>query len=287
MKFLVLAIAASTGNHLLFKAFARFRVDLWSAIVANYAACVLIGCASSQALPFSSSVPAQGWYPFSVLQGGIFVACLFLLGLTTAKQGVAVASLATRLSVALPTAGAFFLYNDPLTAAKVGGIMAALLALYLSGLEPAKSAEAGKASSMLPFALFTMFGAYSILIKYVQERYLDKASYHAYVLAAFFSAFLISGVVLAWRLFGKKQACRWPDLLWGVALGCSNYGSVYFLVRALAVPGWQSSRIFPTVSTAVVVFSSFGAWAFFNERIRRLLLVALVIGAGSIILVNL
>jgi drug/metabolite transporter (DMT)-like permease len=287
MTFLVLAVVSSTFNHLFFKAFVRFRIDLLSAIVGNFAACVVIGYSFSIESISRSSFFARDWFPFSILQGGVFVACLFLMGRTTEKQGVAVASLATRLSVALPTVAAFLLYDDLVTASKITGILIALLALYLSCADLSESAHPLRAGTMLPLALFAVFGAYSTLIKFVQERFLGSTSYHAYVIFSFFSAFLISGSVLAWRLFKKQQACKWKDLIAGLALGCANYGSVYFLLRALSVPGWQSSQLFPTVSIAVVGLSSFGAWAFFNERFHRRMLVALAIGVGSIVLVNL
>ncbi|MCP4656184.1 MAG: hypothetical protein GY856_12295 [bacterium] len=287
MTFLVLAVVSSTFNHLLFKAFARFRIDLLSAIVVNYAACVVIGYSSSMESISRSSVFAQDWYPFSIIQGGVFVACLFLMGRTTEKQGVAVASLATRLSVAIPTVTAFLLYDDLLTASKIIGILAALLALSLSCVDPTGSAHPLKAGGLLPLALFTVFGTHSTLVKFVQEQFLGGTSYHTYVMSAFLSAFLISGSVLAWRLFKKQQACRWRDLIWGLALGCTNYGSVYFLIRALSVPGWQSSQLFPTISIAVLSLSTLGAWAFFSERLHRWMLGALAIGAGSIVLVNL
>jgi drug/metabolite transporter (DMT)-like permease len=272
---------------LLFKAFARYRIDLLSAIVANFAACVIIGYSSSGAslgrvFPFS-----QNWYLFSILQGCVFVACLFLMGRTTEKQGVAVASLATRLSVAIPTVAAFLLYEDLLTAAKIIGILTALLALYLSCMDPARSApHSYRAKSILPVALFAVFGAYSLLVKFVQQKYLDKTSYHAYVMASFFTAFMISGLVLVWRWFAKQQAFRRRDFISGLVLGCTNYGSVYFLIRVLGVPGWQSSQLFPTISTAVVALSSLGARVFFKEHFQRRMLWALAIGIGSIVLIN-
>lgn len=287
MTFLVLAIVSSTCNHLLFKAFARLRIDLLSAIVVNYAVCLFIGYSASGASFTRSSIFLQEWYPFSVIQGGVFVVCLFLIGRTTEKQGVSVASLATRLSVAIPTFTAFLLYDDLLTPSKITGILAALLALYLSCIDPAGSVDPPESAMMFPLALFTAFGMHSTLVKFVQERFLSSSSYHEYVTAAFLSAFLISGSVLAWRLFSREQACRWSDMISGLALGFSNYGSVYFLIRALSIPGWQSSQLFPTVSISIVSLSSFGAWVFFNERLHRKMLGALVIGAGSIVLINL
>jgi drug/metabolite transporter (DMT)-like permease len=287
MIFLVLAVLCSTGNQLLFKMFARLRIDLFSAIVANYSVCVVIGFSSSGQAIRPGAMFTQGWHFYSILQGGLFVACLFLLGLTTARHGVAVASLATRLSVVIPTMAAFLLYGDLLTVFKIGGILASLLALYLSSTDRAGNAKAVHSPGILPLSLFIVFGLYATLLKYVQEKFLSGFSYHTYVLLSFLSAFLLSAALLAWRLFKKKQVCRWQDMLAGFVLGCSNYGAVYFLIRTLGVPGWQSSQLFPTVSISVVTLSTLGAWAFFNEKLQRRILWALAIGIGSIVIVNL
>ena len=287
MLYLIFAIVFSTINHLMFKAFARRRIDLLSAIVINYIVCVVIGYSSSMASISIPSMFGQNWYPFSVLQGGLLVACLFLIGWTTAKQGVSIASLATRLSVAIPTVMAFFLYDDVVTALKVIGILAALMALYLSGIEDTETAAPLQALNLLPFILFVAFGVHSTLIKFVQARLLDSTSYHAYVMASFLAALLISGLVLAWRIFKQQYTKRWQDLIAGLVLGCTNYGAVYCLLRALSVPGWQSSQLFPTISIAVVGLSSMGAWVVFKERLQRRMVGALIIGVASIVLVNL
>ena len=287
MTFLVLAIACSTSNHLLFKSFVRYRIDLLGAIVVNYTVCMIIGAASSVTPVFTISLFTQNWYPISIVQGIILVVCLLLIGRTTEKQGVAVTSLATRLSVAIPTAAAFFLYGDMVTTMKILGIPAAFLALYLSSGVSTGSDHSFKTMNILPIALFAFFGVHSTLIKFVQERFLDKTSYHTYAMAAFLSAFLVSGAILAWRLARKRQTFRWKELVWGFVLGCTNYGSIYFLIRALSIPGQESSQLFPTLSIAVVGLSSLGAWFFFDERPGGRMLGALAIGAAAIVLVNL
>jgi drug/metabolite transporter (DMT)-like permease len=287
MQFLIFAIAFSTLNHMLFRAFARRRIDLLSAIVVNYVVCVAIGYGSLVDSISWRSMFGLDWYPFSVVQGAMLVVCFYLIGLTTKKQGVAVASLASRLSVAIPTVLAFLLYKDTVTSLKVAGILAAIVALYLIGVENTGKTERLQAVKILPITLFVLFGLHSSLIKFVQAQYLDNASYHAYVMSAFFSALLISGAGLVWRICRKQYAGKWKDLISGLLLGCTNYGAVYFLIRTLGVPGWQSSQLFPTISIAVVCLSSIGARVVFNERLHRRVLRAIVIGVGAIILVNL
>lgn len=286
MTFLIFAILFSTFNHLLFKAYARFQIDLLSVIVVNYAVCIVIAFASSVESIFQNSFFLQAWYPFSIIQGILLVSCLYLLGRTTKKHGVAVASLATRISVAIPTIAAFFLYDDSVKLLKITGILATILALYLSCFNQNRSKNSIGSIGILPLSLFLVFGAHFVLIKFVQERYLDNSSYQVYVLFAFLSAFIISGSTLLWKLFKRQQICRIKDLVSGLALGFTNYGAIYFLLRVLSVPDWQSSQLFPTISIAVVGLSSFGAWLIFKERLVWRMTGALTIGAISIILIN-
>jgi len=286
MTYLLIAIVCSTGNHLWFKAFARYRVDLLSAIVANYLACVLIGYGSSAASTFRSSIFSQDWYLLSVVQGAMLVICFLLIGRTTQKHGAAPASLATRLAVVIPTVAAFGLYGDVVSVPKIAGVLAAIPALYLSCADPSELRSIPK-PGLLPVALFVAFGLHSALLKLVQEHFLGTASYHAYVMSAFLSALVISSAILGRRLLKKLQRCKGRDFLLGLLLGCTNYGAVYFLIRVLGLPGWESSQIFPTISIAVVSLSALGAWAGFGERVSRRMLMALAIGAAAIVLVNL
>ena len=287
MTYLILAIVTSTLNHLIFKGIARFKIDLLTAIVVNYAVCTTIGFTSSRQTLLQESVFQQSWFPFSVLQGCFLVTCFFLIGLSTRKQGVAITTLATRLSLVIPVAMAFILFSDPITFPKVAGIFTAISALYLSVIDPSKSKELVKSVSHLPIILFIFFGLNTSMMKIVEAGYLTDASYHAYVMFAFVAAFVISATVLGWRIIQNKQMSRWQDLLAGLVLGSVNYGAVYFLIRALSVPGFQSSQVFPTISIAVVIFSALGARLFFVELINKRLITAILIGAGSIILVNL
>ena len=286
MLFLILAIASSILNHLLFKIRARHNVDLLTMVVVNFAVCVAIGYGTSPSLFHPGQFSGQTWFPFALGHGCIFVGGFLLIGWTTEKQGVAVASLATRLSVIIPITAAFFLYGDALTLLNSVGIIAALLALYLSCQGPSRALQNSANNRKATGALFLLFGTHLTLIKFIQQYYLGDTPYHVYATLAFFSAFILSLAILAWRLVTKRQVSRGRDVLAGLALGCSNYGSVYFLIEALAVPGWQSSQLFPTINVAVVGLSSLCAWALFQEQIRRRTLGALAIGLVSIVLIN-
>ena len=253
----------------------------------NYFVCVIIGFSSTRLAGIDGSLWARDWFGFAIFHGLLLIGSFYLIALTTKHAGVAIASLATRISVVVPIVTAFFLYGDILTVFKTVGILGALIALSLSSLENDSSSKI-KAESRryLPVALFIAFGSHLTLTKYVQEFYLDAVAYHSYVMLSFASALLFGTGAMAWRVVTKKDIYQKRDFLVGILLGCVNYGSVYFLIRALSIEGWESSEIFPTISIAVVVFSSVGAYIFFREKFQRLKMVALILGLISVVFIN-
>ena len=287
MVYLILSIACSTGNHLLFKAFKQWKIKLLCAIVVNYVVCVIIGFSSTRLARIDGSLWSQDWFGFAIFHGLLLIGSYYLIALTTKHIGVAVASLSTRISVMVPIVTAFFFYGDILTVFKAVGILGALIALYLSSLENGSgpSVKAGS-SHYLPVALFIAFGSHLTLTKYVQEYYLNDVMYHSYVMLSFASALLFGVGAMAWRVLIKKDIYQKRDFLAGILLGCVNYGSVYFLIRALSIEGWESSEIFPTISIAVVIFSSVGAYLLFREKMQGSKIAALILGLISIVFIN-
>ncbi len=289
MATLILAIVFSTLTHLMFKTIARFHCRLLTAIVANYLVCVAIGCIAWFPSHNLIDIIQSPWYPISIVQGAMLMICFFLIGRTTQKHGVASASLASRLAVVIPTTAAFFLYDDQITLLKSAGIIAAIVSLYLSSqssIHPNPHPGRNNPVVKLPGLLFLAFGLHATLIKAVQHHFLDPDSYHIYVTSSFSAAFLISLSIWVRNLAGKKLLFKWKDFALGLLLGCTNYAGVYYLFRALGIPGWQSSQIFPTISIAVVGLSALGAYAIFKEYLDRTMLKALAIGAISIGLIN-
>ena len=287
MIFLIFAILSSTTNHLLFKAFGKYKIDILTAIVVNYAVCSVIGFTSSFEILSKNSLLTNNWFFFSVGQGALLFICFYLMGRTTTSHGVTVASVSSRISVAIPTLMAFILYNDLLTITKIGGILIALISLSLSAGNKNNNSESHKMGYLLPAMLFVAFGMHSTLVKFVQAFYLENSSYHIYTMTSFFFAFLISGIFLLWRNLQQFKKLFKKDIIAGIILGCTNYAAFFFLISVLGIPGWESSALFPTMSISVVGFSSFGAWLIFKENISLRMIFVIFLGAVSIILLNL
>jgi len=83
-------------------------------------------------------------------------------------------------------------------------------------------------------------------------------------------------------------------LIWGIMLGISNFGSIYFLIRTLNHRSPQgniidSSIVFGVNNTGIVVLSVFTGFIVFREKLKRinwigvgLALVAIIIFAYTV-----
>jgi drug/metabolite transporter (DMT)-like permease len=287
MIFLLLAILGSGIIPVVFRAFEGWRVNVFWAIPVNYITCVLVGNLLTGKSLSPTDLASQSWIFFAALQGVILAVNFYLLAHTAQRVGVAIASLASRLSVAIPSILAFRLYGDSLTVVKISGLLAALLALYLC----TASDQRGRTSNpgllqVSPIILFLTFGAYFTILKYLQTYHLTESSYHSYVMSGFIFAFLSSIVIgIGKRVFAPTDF-RVRHCIAGVILGVINYIAIYALLKVLALKGWESSQLFPIYSVGVVAVSSLLATLFFRERMSRQKTIGLAVGLVAVALLN-
>lgn len=287
MLFLALAVLCSASLPLLFRAFDEWRVDVFWAIPANYLTCVVLGSLLA-GNPFGYlKIHAEPWVAFSFFQGLFLAGNFFLLAFTAQRAGVSVAALASRLAVAIPVLLGFLLYGDELSALKIFGLAIAGLSLLLTttGGEVTRALMSAR-HKLLPWIVFTSFGLYLSLLKFVQAFYLNDASYHSYVTLSFLFAFLASCVAVARVQKPSGARFRNLDLFWGTILGAINYAAVYFLVRVLSIEGWESSQIFPTYAVSALLVSSVMAFLLFGERLSRVKQLGLLAGVAAVALLN-
>lgn len=287
MLFIFLAILGSGVIPVIFRAFEGWRVDLFWAIPINYVTCVTIGTLLSGDFSVFEKLAGAPWLGWAALQGFLLAVNFFLLAHTAQRAGVAIAALASRLSVAIPSVLAFLLYGDTLTPVKILGLAAALAALYLcTAPERNGGGTSAKLFHLLPLLVFATFGCYFSILKYLQTYYLDPTNYHAYVMSGFAFAFITSIVIGRAKGLMFSADFRSVHLLAGVGLGMINYIAVYSLLRVLALQGWQSSQLYPIYSVGVVAVSTLLAFICFRERLSRRKMAGLLVGLVAVGLLN-
>lgn len=290
MLFLLGSIILTSWLTLSFKIVERFNIPVFQAIVFNYIACVITGSFVNGAFPVSGSTFAESWFKWSLLMGLMFVSIFNLVGITAQKMGVAVTSVANKLSLVIPFVFSIYLYNESTTWIKLAGIVIALAAVVLtcipsaSGLEP--SGKPFHLSNLfLPVVLFISSGLLDTLIKYVEQTELNDGNKNAYLITSFGVAAVLGSITLLFLLLTGKVKFDKRSILAGIMIGVPNYFSIWCLVRVLKDYQGNSSAIFPINNMGIVLFSTVAAWIFFKERLSTLNWLGIVLSIAAIALI--
>jgi drug/metabolite transporter (DMT)-like permease len=266
MFFLLTGIICNIILLIVLKSFKKFGVAAFPAIVVNYFV------AGSFSLLFTSpkSIYLDAthlWLPAALL-GILFVSVFFLISLTTDKIGVSAASVANKMSVAIPVILAFIIYGDSITWLKIAGIILALLSVVFVSASGKKETSEKKPNYLLPAAVFIGSGVIDALVNYVQKKIVQNDVETACMVGLFFFAagtFGLLGFLLFYK--DKKNLNIKKTLLAGIILGTPNYFSIYFVMRAISCDIMQSSVLYPIVNVGVVLGSTLIAFLFFAEKL--------------------
>lgn len=209
MIYLLGSIVLTSYLTLSFKVLERFGIPIFPSIVFNHVVCVITGSLVNNAFPLRVSTLKEPWFVWALVMGSFFIALFNLIGFTAQKIGVAVASVANKLSLVVPFCFSLYLYNEKATAWKIAGIVVALAAVVFTCL-PAKKTEGPKKASslflrvLLPAILFFGSGVLDTMIKYVEHAFLNGTNNNAFLITAFTSAATIGLMLLAAMLLFKK-----------------------------------------------------------------------------------
>lgn len=290
MIFLLGSIILSSYLTLAFKFCGRYNIDIFQAIVFNYITCVITGSIVNGSFPLSTQSFNYAWVQWGCAMGVLFIGLFNLIGITTQKSGVAVATVANKLSLVIPVLLAVYLYGEVLFGLKLLGIGVALLAVALTCYQPARDKEVNGPKSgwlqyLLPVILFVGSGLLDAVINHVQKNYITDDNSNAFLITGFLSAASIGSVILIVLLFTGKKRFSFVNLLAGILIGIPNYFSIWFLMKFLKISTWQSSAKIPVNNMGIVLFSSVVAWLLFREKLSLINWAGILLSIAAIALI--
>jgi drug/metabolite transporter (DMT)-like permease len=278
---LVFCIISSTLIMVVFKIVERQNKDIFSAIVINYYTAVILGI-SIGGFPSHSLLDYQ-WFRFSLLMGVLFVFVFFIVGMSTKKAGIAITSITGKMSVILPISFSIIWFNESVSILKISGIILTIISLFLIIYSPQVRNSDNNKFPGLPVLLFFGVGIVDSLIKFTQETFIRGADTNTFSTVTFMVAGLTGTVVWLIRRFCFGVKVPIP-LISGIVLGIVNFGSLYFIVKALDSGFADSSIIFGLNCIGIVGFSVFLGLVFFGEKLTVTKKIGIGLTVISIIL---
>jgi len=280
--YLLLSIASSTLIFVLFKLFNKYNINTLQAIVVNYVTACLCGSLLYDGQIRPSDIIKTDWFFAAIGLGFLFITIFNVMALTAQKNGLSVASVASKMSVIIPVIFGIYVYNESTGVQKTIGIILALIAVYLTSVKQ-KDDSVLTQSIYLPIILF--FG--SGIIDTSVNHFAPDDGIPIFSATIFGIAAIIGLVILSYKAIIRKDYFKLKSVPFGILLGIVNYCSIYFLLKALRVDGFESSTLFTINNVVIVAISTLVGLVLFKEKISNKNWIGIFIAIISIILVTL
>ena len=281
--YLLLSILCSTLIFIVFKTIDRLQISTLHTIVINYVtACGLGMILNTQPITIKNTIQSD-WFLGALFLGFLFISIFFVMARTAQTHGVSVASVASKMSVIIPVIFGIIVYNEGTGKQKIAGIILALFAVYWTSLKKNTSLKS-KRSLTLPLILFLGSGIIDTSIKYLETNYVPENGIPMFSATIFFIAGSLGFIYL---LIKNQWRFTLRNLFSGLILGVINYGSIYFLLKALNHETFESSTLFTINNVGVVMLSTLSALLLFKEDLSKKNWIGISLAIISILLVTL
>ncbi|MEM6515419.1 MAG: EamA/RhaT family transporter [Bacteroidota bacterium] len=292
MIYLFLSVAASTLIFIIFKLFNKFGINTLHAIIVNYAVAFLCGILAFKGEINITSIVNSDWFLGAVFLGFLFISIFNVMALTSQRNGLSVASVASKMSVVIPVIFGIYVYDESTGLQKIIGIILALLAVYLTSIKT-KTTENFTKGLWLPVILFFGSGIIDTSIKFIETTYLPDNGIPIFSATVFVFAFTIGSCLIAYKaIFNKKAKTNTTNhqkmklIIGGSILGIVNYASIYYLLKALDHDSLESSVIFTVNNVAIVMLTTLIGLMAFKETISKTNWAGIFLAIVSIALVT-
>jgi drug/metabolite transporter (DMT)-like permease len=246
-----------------FKLLNTFKIDASKAIVINYFSACAFGILTNLKPIDVQQIIIEKWFYGALILGILFIVIFNIMAITAQKNGLSVASVATKMSVVIPVIFGVLVYRETLSIALTIGIILALSSVYLTSSK-SETVSNLKRNLILPIFLFVGSGVIDTTIKYFQTNYMAKDDISVFSATIFCFAAVIGVIQLAVK---KKLSFDLKTILGGMVLGLVNFGSLYFLIKSLQLDGWSSATVFTLNNVGIVMSSTLVGRFFFKEHL--------------------
>ncbi|MCK8523984.1 EamA family transporter [Aquimarina sp. D1M17] len=285
MIYLLLSILASSLIFIIFKLFSKYNVDTLQAIIINYIVASISGIIAYSEPVNLTTISEEGWFFGAMILGVIFISVFNLMAITTQKNGLSVAAVATKMSLVIPILFGIFMYKESTEVLKIIGIIVALIAVYLTSMKSTGGVSINKNNLIFPILVFIGSGIIDTSLKYFETNHVAQNDVPIFSASIFGFAAIVGIITLVYKSITSNLRLSIKNVIAGIGLGVPNYFSIYFLIKALRHDNIDSSTIFTVNNVAVLIVSTIAGILLFREKLSLRNWIGIVLAMVSIYLV--
>ena len=253
----------------LFKYFGKYGVNNLQAIIVNYFTAGTLSLIVAHNNDIKISLPDIIYSTYiipSLIIGFLFIVTFNLLAFGTQKIGIAISTVANKMSMIIPVIIGISLFSEKLGMFKLIGIVLAISAIYMT------STKSGKLSfdkKFLPIILLIFFGQGMAdgTLSWAQKFSINDENTPLFFASVFLIAGILGSMFLIYETIKNGFKLEFKNLMWGIGLGIPNYLTLHFFVRSLQSPIFESSQVFPIVNMGVIVLTALAGILLFREKL--------------------
>jgi drug/metabolite transporter (DMT)-like permease len=222
----------------------------------------------------------------------MFIIMFFLVSFSTNKAGISVTTVASKMSVIFPiTFSVIIDPGDQLTLLKSVAVIIALCGVMLTVYKPEKETPE-RSIVYIPLLLFVGMGVVDSMVKLAQHQYVHDSETAIFSAILFLNAFLAGIISLIFYRKYNRHFLKGAVWGWGIVLGVVNFGSIFFLIKALnyhpfSARSMDSSVIFGANNISVVALSVLVGFALFKEKLKNINWIGIGLSALALLLFTL
>ncbi|HON18252.1 MAG TPA: hypothetical protein PK990_03695 [Salinivirgaceae bacterium] len=285
MLHLILSILSSTLILVIFKIAGKKNLPAIFLVILNYFSASAIGFALTGSALTNILVSYRNiWLPVSIV-GAIYVFTFFLIGETTKKAGIAITTIAAKMSFIIPISLSLWIdANDVLSVDKLLLLTAAFVAVFLSVYN---KSENNSKEWLYPTLLFIFLGLADSVVKYMQTFHIQSDKTSAEFSSMVFSVSALCSIVV-WIFYGKErlQIFKIKTVLLGLLVGILNFSSLYFFINALNAVKINNSIVISINNIGIVLLSLTIGLFWFKEKLNRINKIGIALSILLIIVLS-
>lgn len=251
----------------MFKLFGKYGVDNLQAIIVNYIVAAGLGIGTSGIAKPIEHIFNSDWIWYGLCIGFLFILVFNLLATGAQKVGMAISTVANKMSVVIPVIFAFIVFNDTVSVLKVSGIVLALIGVYFTSTD-GKALNFEKKYLWLIIIIFVGQGVADCIFNYAQHFVVEASDAKIFIATMFSAACITGSLMLIPRIVKGNSKPALKNVLWGIALGVPNFLTVFFFFQALESGFMEASQVYPILNMGVIVLSALTGWLMFKESLK-------------------
>lgn len=278
MLFLILSILCSVIVGVIFKISRKYNANPSQIISFNYITaitlCYFTFSPDINALDKSAPVEIYGAV-------GILLPIVFLfLALSIKFMGIAKTDAAQRLSLFIPILAAWLLFNEAFNTYKIIGVLIGFAALLFILKKPSEKSEN---KWFFPAMVLLGFGVVDILFKKIALY--TVVPYTTSLFIVFLIAFLVSLIIIIYKLFVKKESFVIKSIPFGILVGVFNFGNILFYLKAHKAFAENPSTVFAGMNMGVIILGTIIGAFFFKEKLSKINIFGLFLALIAVVFI--